>query len=185
VASRQGEEAFVTREELEHAVRAACDITGDNEVFVFGSQAILGQYPDAPEPLRMSGEADICPKNRPEAVERLNSIGEYSQFHRTHGFYVHGLPIGEAAKLPRNWQMRTIPVRTNTGGKTGLCLEVHDLAASKLAAFREKDRDFVRVLVIEKLVKARILIARLRNLPPDVDHDRLVRWVDATVRELK
>lgn len=38
----------MTREELEHAIRAACDVSGDDEVYVFGSQAILGQYPDAP-----------------------------------------------------------------------------------------------------------------------------------------
>lgn len=33
----------MTREELEHALRAACEIAGDDEVYVFGSQAILGQ----------------------------------------------------------------------------------------------------------------------------------------------
>ena len=37
----------MTREELEDAIRAACDITGDNEVFVFSSQAILGGGPGA------------------------------------------------------------------------------------------------------------------------------------------
>jgi hypothetical protein len=36
----------MTRAELEHAIRAACDITHDTEVYVFGSQAILGQFPD-------------------------------------------------------------------------------------------------------------------------------------------
>ena len=51
----------MTRAELEHAIRAACDVSGDNEVYVFGSQAILGQYPDAPESLRQSAEADIAP----------------------------------------------------------------------------------------------------------------------------
>jgi hypothetical protein len=32
----------MTREELEHAIRAAC-VTGDSELWVFGSQSILGQ----------------------------------------------------------------------------------------------------------------------------------------------
>lgn len=93
----------MTRAELEHAIRAACDITRDHEVYVFGSQAILGQFPDIPDRIRMSAEADISPKNRPDAVEALNAIGEDSPFHRSHGFYVHGLPIDEAATLPRNW----------------------------------------------------------------------------------
>ena len=33
----------MTRQELEHAIRAACDIGQDTEVYVFGSQAILGR----------------------------------------------------------------------------------------------------------------------------------------------
>ena len=30
----------MTRSQLEHAIRAACDVSGDTEVWVFGSQAI-------------------------------------------------------------------------------------------------------------------------------------------------
>ena len=32
------------REQLEHAIRTACQITGAREVIVVGSQAILGTY---------------------------------------------------------------------------------------------------------------------------------------------
>jgi hypothetical protein len=176
----------VTRDELEHVIRAACDIAGDDELYVFGSQAILGQFPDAPEPLRMSAEADISPKHQIGNVEALNAIGEDSPFHHQFGYYVHGLPITEAALLPKNWAMRTIPIRTGgTHGKTGHCLEAHDLAASKLAAFRQKDRDFVRVLLTEKLISPRKLIARVRLLPvEETQRERLVRWIDRTMREL-
>ena len=52
----------MTRDELEHAIRAACEVAGDDEVYVFGSQAILGQYPDAPDALRQSAEADMRPR---------------------------------------------------------------------------------------------------------------------------
>jgi len=177
----------MTRAELEHAIRAACDITQDTEVYVFGSQAILGQFPDAPEPLRMSAEADISPRHRPDRTDYLNTIGEDSPFHRQHGFYVHGVPITEAAKLPRNWEARTIVVQTpRTRNNAGLCLEGHDLAASKLAAFREKDRDFVRVLLAEKMISPRKLIARIRLLPVgETERERLVKWVDITARELR
>ena len=58
----------MSRDQLEHAIRAACDVSGDTEVWVFGSQAILGEHPDAPESLRMSVEADIAPKNLPDRV---------------------------------------------------------------------------------------------------------------------
>jgi hypothetical protein len=177
----------MTRAELEHAIRAACDIAHDEEVFVFGSQAILAQFPDAPESLRMSAEADMCPKNNIDATDDLNIIGENSQFHRLHGFYVHGIPITEAAILPTNWMRRTIRIsNANTRNKTAYCLEGHDLAASKLAAFRERDRAFVRTLLLQEMIRPRKLIARLRLLPIDLsEQERLVRWVDGTARELR
>jgi hypothetical protein len=34
------------RDQLEHAIRAACQITGQTEVIVVGSQTILGAYPE-------------------------------------------------------------------------------------------------------------------------------------------
>jgi hypothetical protein len=78
----------MTRSELEHAIRAACDVADDTEVWVFGSQSILGQFPDAPAVLRQSAEADIAPRNHPERVDQIDgALGELSQFHRTHGFY--------------------------------------------------------------------------------------------------
>ena len=111
----------MTRSELEHAIRAACDVSGDAEVWVFGSQSILGQFPNAPNALRQSAEADSAPRNHPERVDQIDSaIGELSQFHQTHGLYVHGVAI-ESATLPSDWQPRTVPVagrgaRESTGG---------------------------------------------------------------------
>lgn len=177
----------MTREELEHAIRAACDVAGDEAVYVFGSQAILGQYPDAPAALRQSVEVDVAPRTRLDRVDAIDgSLGELSLFHQTFGFYVHGLSI-EAACLPPGWRERVIPVRDDIGtnGKTGLCLEGHDLAASKLAAFRDKDRDFVRVLLIERLITAALLIDRLRALDlPAEERERRVEWVRLTARGL-
>lgn len=177
----------MTREELEHAIRAACDVSGDKEVWVFGSQAILGQYPDAPAALRMSAEVDMMPKNRSDRIDAIDgALGELSRFHDAFGFYVHGVSI-ESALLPSGWEGRVIVVRNeNTRRNSGLCIEGHDLAASKLAAFREKDRDFVRVLMTEDLVKPRKLIARLRRLPLSSTRiQTLVLWVDATMREVR
>jgi len=94
----------MNREQLEHAIRAACEVSGDNELLIFGSQAILGQYPEAHEELRQSIEVDVCPKNKPEAVDKIDgALGENSMFHQTHGFYVHGVSI-ESAKLPKGLQ---------------------------------------------------------------------------------
>ena len=78
----------MTRDQLEHAIRAACDVAEDSEVWVFGSQAILGEFPDAPEALRASIEVDMQPKNRPDKADLVDgALGEMSQFHKTHDFY--------------------------------------------------------------------------------------------------
>lgn len=176
----------MTREELEHAIRATCDVTGDQELYVFGSQAVLGQFPDAPEALRQSAECDVALKNLPEKLDLVDAVlGELSQFHRTHGFYVHGISL-EAAELPPGWRERAIKVQNaNTDGNIGYCLEVHDLAASKLVAFRDKDRRFVRVLLVEGLVDSDTLATRIDELsvPQDTGY-RLLKWVQLTTREL-
>lgn len=169
----------MTREQLVHAIRAACEVAEDPEVWVFGSQAILGQFPNAPETLRQSAEADVAPRNRPDRSDAIDGVlGESSLFHDTHGFYVHGLTL-DAAVLPRGWQNRTIPV-PGRGPKpsTGYCLEGHDLAASKLVAFREKDRVFVRTLLTERMVAPETLIERIDALPVEGSkRSSLQRWV--------
>lgn len=176
----------MTRAELEHAIRAACEVSGDTELWIFGSQAILGQYPSAPETLRQSAECDVVPKNRPERADLIDgALGELSRFHRTHGFYVPGLSL-EAARLPEGWMRRVVKVQNpNTLQYAGYCVEAHDLAASKLVAFREKDRAFVRTLLAEELVDSERLVRRIDALDVSKEQrERLSRWVEATRREL-
>ena len=175
----------MTRAQLEHAIRAACSIAEDSELWIFGSQAILGQFPDAPEALRESAECDVTPKNRPAAVDKIDgALGELSQFHRTYGFYVHGLSL-EAATLPDGWEDRTNKIQnSNTKQYTGHCVEAHDLAASKLVAFRDKDREFVRILLKENLIDADSLAGRVESLPCDPEERaRLTEWVKRTAED--
>ncbi len=177
----------MTRDQLEHAIRAACDVSQDTELWIFGSQAILGEFPDAPESLRASIEVDVQPKNRPEAADAIDgAMGELSMFHQTHGFYVHGILI-ESAKLPDGWKQRAVPVSDpgTTRGNTGWCVEAHDLAASKLAAYREKDREFVRLLLIEKMIAVKILAERISLLNVEEQlRERLLNWIKITSEEL-
>ena len=180
----------MTRDELEHAIRAACDVSGDTDVYVFGSQAILGQFPDAPDALRQSAEVDIAPVHAVDMVDIIDAnLGELSTFQEAFGFYVHGVSI-DAAVLPNGWERRAIAVRhANANNATGWCVEVHDLAASKLVAFRDKDREFVRVLMAEELVNARKLLLRISQLPaidrlPDELRATILNWVKGIVRDL-
>ncbi len=68
----------------------------------------------------------------------------------------------ETAVLPDGWRDRLVPIRNqNTGGGTGLCLEIHDLAVSKLVAGREKDLAFIQGLLRHRLAQMEILRTRL------------------------
>jgi dihydrofolate reductase len=51
------------RSQLEHIIRAAATVADDDELIIIGSQAVLGQFPDAPDELCVSNEADVFPKN--------------------------------------------------------------------------------------------------------------------------
>jgi hypothetical protein len=156
------------RRDLEHIIRAAADIADDDEIVVIGSQAILGQYPEAPPELCVSVEADVYPKNKPERADLIDgSIGEGSPFHETYGYYAQG--VGETtAIVPSGWRERLVPVKNaNTRGATGLCLEAHDLVLSKYAAGRDKDDRFVRAALAAKLVDAETLLERLSTMPMD------------------
>ena len=167
------------RSELEHVIRASSAIAEDNEIIAIGSQAILGQFPDAPSELLRSNELDVVPKNKPErSIVVDGAIGELSTFHHTFGYYAHGVAV-ETAVLPEGWRDRLIRVSNeNTGGAVGLCLEVHDLAASKLAAGREKDLNFVSTLIRHRMAIPEILADRTATLPIEGERrDQLVQRV--------
>jgi hypothetical protein len=150
------------RSDLEHLIRAAGRIAEEHELVIIGSQAILGQFPDAPAALVRSMEADLYPLSRPELADKVDgAIGEGSNFHQTHGYFAQGVGP-DTATLPKGWRQRLIRIENrNTGGYAGLCLEVHDLAISKYIAGREKDREFTRELARHGMTYRQILLERL------------------------
>jgi len=154
------------RYELEHIIRAAKGITNQKEIVVVGSQSILGQFPDANPELLISMEADVFPLHNPDLSEQIDgAIGERSMFHQTHGYYAHGV-AENTATLPKGWRTRLVPISNeNTSGARGLCLEPHDLAAAKLAAGRDKDMDFVQIMLREKMISSEELANRITTLP--------------------
>jgi hypothetical protein len=162
------------RHQLEHIIRAAAAITGDREFVIVGSQAILGQFPQAPAEFLVSMEADLFSTRNQVGTELVEgSIGEGSPFHETFGYYAHGVGV-DTAVLPEGWRERLIRVENaNTGGGCGLCLEVHDLAVSKLIAGREKDLEFVASLLRHGLTAPGTMRARLTTTAVDEARMRL------------
>lgn len=158
----------MTRRQLDHIIRASIGITGCKDILVIGSQAILGAYPDAPETLLVSIEADVSPMDDPDKADLIDAcIGELSFFHETFGYYAHGVSP-EAAILPANWKERLI--RIDAPGETdssGWCLSPLDLAVSKLMAGRPKDLYFVREMLSLQLLDAQSIANLKGELPRD------------------
>lgn len=171
------------RSELEHIIRAAAEVADDEELVIVGSQAILGQFPDAPEAMLVSREADLYPKNHPERADEIDgSLGDGSYFDSTFGYYAHAVGP-ETAKAPAGWEDRLVPVQSeNTGNAIGWCLEVHDLVLSKCAAGRERDWEFAREALGHGLVDPEELQRRAGDLPlPIADIERIQQILAAII----
>ena len=82
------------RNQLEHAIRTACQIIGKPAVIVVGSQSILGTFREdqLPAEATMSAEIDILPiaDDNDETARLADMIegvaGEFSPFEELHGF---------------------------------------------------------------------------------------------------
>ena len=102
--------AAVTRDQLEHALRAVRTVTDESVFVIIGSQAILGQFPDAPEELLISPEVDIYAPANPEASDLIQgACREHADFPRTHEFYIDGVSPTTAV-VPGGWRNRAIPL---------------------------------------------------------------------------
>jgi hypothetical protein len=170
----------MTREELEHIIRASGDITDQYEFVIVGSQSLLGPLP-RPEPVFMvSMEADIYPLLAPELADRIDGvIGEGSHFHQTFGYYAQGVGP-DTAVLPSDWMQRVHRVQNrNTNDRVGYCLDVVDLFLAKAVAGREKDREFCMALMEYGYLTPGHALALVPGIPIDGKAQRALR---ATIR---
>jgi hypothetical protein len=172
----------MTREELEHIIRASGNITQQYEFVILGSQSILGAIPNPPEFFTMSAEADIYPLDAPEMADQIDgAIGEGSDFHDANGFYAQGVGP-ETATLPDGWIDRVHRIQNaNTDLRVGLCLSVVDLFMSKAWAGRDKDREFCIGLLRHAFVKLEDAVAMVHRMPLDESQRRTLtrrvkRW---------
>jgi hypothetical protein len=166
----------MTRDQLEHIIRASAHITDQYEFVILGSQSILGPVP-YPEPdLTVSMEADIYPLMAPELSDKIEgAIGESSEFHKTYGYYAQGVGP-ETAILPSDWMQRVHRVQNeNTDGRVGYCLDVIDLFLAKAVAAREKDREFCIALVTYGHATMDMALSLVPTMPLDVNEQRTLR----------
>lgn len=170
----------MTREELEHIIRASGDVTDQYEFVVVGSQSMLGPVPYPEDVFTVSMEADIYPLQAPELADLIDgAIGEGSQFHQTYGYYAQGVGP-DTAVLPNNWMQRVHRIQSGTtNDRVGYCLDVLDLFLAKAAAGREKDREFCMALFMHGYVTPAGVLELVPLMPLDSLQQRALR---ATIR---
>jgi hypothetical protein len=142
------------REQLEHAIRTACQIIGRPEVIVVGSQSILGTFreEELPPGATMSVEVDILPiADGNDETARLADLiegvaGEFSSFEELHGFSIDGVDLQTSA-LPEGWRDRLVKVQNaNTAAPMGepqfmgWCLDKEDWARTGVPTLQYTDR---------------------------------------------
>ncbi|MET8426860.1 DUF6036 family nucleotidyltransferase [Nocardia sp. NPDC004860] len=188
-----GSRRLMRRDQLEHAICAACQIIDRPEVIVLGSQSILGTFDEAqlPADATISLEADVLPiaADNDETARLADLIegvvGEFSSFEELHGFSIDGVDTTTSA-LPDGWRSRLVKVQNaNTvapSGKpqfTGWCLNKEDLCVAKLSAFRGKDQNFVAALLESGLVAPNEISERLPTVPDKYKPaaERALGWI--------
>jgi hypothetical protein len=174
------------KQELDHVLRAAGRITGEKQFIIIGSQSLHGKYPDLADDIVKSVEVDLLAAKRPGRTELLNSIGVYSRFHETFGYYAD--PVDEkTATLPKGWKGRLVNLPPgDTEGVRGLCLEPHDLVIAKYVASREKDLVFTRELATRGILSEERLLSLLDQTPVDEQvRNRIRDQISADFQALK
>lgn len=180
------------RDQFDHVIAAAAEVSGEREIVVVGSQAIFGSVADPPPGMLFSMEADVYPRRDPRKAERIEgSLGEGSPFQATFGIYAHGVGP-ETVVGPAGWEERLvrvdIPARVHQSNDAiALCLEIHDLVLAKCVAGRERDWEFARDALVADLVEFEELSRRAEDLPePPADRahvKKMLKGIHAWIGE--
>jgi hypothetical protein len=174
----------VRREQFEHVIAAAAEVSGEREIVVIGSQAILGSVNEPPESMLFSMEADVYPRDDPsKAIEIEGSLGDGSPFQGMYGYYAHAVGP-ETAIAPLGWEDRLvrceIPPRAGSPIEAvAWCLEAHDLVLAKCVAGRDRDWQFARDALAAGIVQIAELLRRVNGLPePPADRAHVRKMLE-------
>jgi hypothetical protein len=179
---------MMTRERLDHLLRAAGAHTGQKTFVLVGSAAIFAWEALVPPRMAMSREIDIFAFDvSPEDAERIadeldGDLGQASQFDQQFGYYCDGVEP-QTAILPLDWRDRAKEYSSAmTDGVVAIVPHPNDIGLSKLCAGREKDIDWVAAASANAMVnlgEMEALIERLPNDRPQADPDRLADLLKA------
>jgi hypothetical protein len=156
---------MLRRSDVDHILRAAASLSGHRKFVMVGTGAVIATAKHIPVAMMLTQEIDIYVEDAddPDWVSDLidATIGRYSQFHRTFGYYGDGVSK-RTAVMPLDWRGRATDYTTPDGLATAVCPSAEDIAIVKLCAWREKDQAWLREAfrtAVAKASKVRTLLA--------------------------
>ena len=135
-------------------------ITNELPIIV-GSQAIFAVADYPPEIVRKSVECDflLLDKSAGFRSKVTENLGIFSDYQQQTGFYADVLGRATVV-LPSGWEERLAELKNENGETIALCVEIHDVAVSKLMAGREKDFEFVQAAFQSDYLQIEIFLER-------------------------
>ncbi len=132
---------------------------------IVGSQAVFAVTDFPPEIVRKSVECDFLllkqiAELRPNITENLGIFSDYQQ---QTGFYADVLGLATVV-LPSDWEKRLVELKTEDGEILAFCVEIHDVAVSKLMAGREKDFEFLQIAFQVEYLQIEIFLERAQTI---------------------
>lgn len=144
---------------IDHLLRAAANVSGQNSFVLVGSASLI---------IRRK-EIDIYAPNADD-IESISemidaNIGQGSRFHDEFGYYGDGVSP-TTAKMPSDWQARAVEYRgAGSPDVAAIVPEENDVALAKLAAWREKDQDWLARGVNYGVLSLKTMVSRLGRMP--------------------
>ncbi len=153
------------KEDLFDLIRRVTEISGVASPIIVGSQSIYSITDQVPQIVRGSYEADflLAGDDSDARIIVNKELGVTSTFYDTHGYFADGLGLATVTLAP-GWQDRLQPLKDDNDQVVARCLEVYDLAVSKLIAGREKDLIFLCYLLDGRMISMNLLMERAETI---------------------
>jgi hypothetical protein len=170
---------------LKHLLEAVHALAHSERIYVLGSSALLGSFPELGEPggpleLTFDGDLLIEPCDEQLAALLHEAVGEGSLFAQRTGYHADILRADILETLPPGWETRLVSVDAPTNAKAPA---PEDLLVVKMRAGRAKDLALCREMLRRNLVSGSQLRTRLDATPlPEAEIVRVYQSLNAVVQ---
>ncbi|MGH9841425.1 MAG: DUF6036 family nucleotidyltransferase [Blastocatellia bacterium] len=153
------------KESLFDLIRRVTELSGVTLPIIVGSQTLYSLTDQVPQVVRGSLEADFLLAGDDSDARLIvnKELGVTSNFYDTYGYFADGLGLATVSLAP-GWRERLQPLKDDGGKTVAMCLEIHDLAVSKLIAGREKDMPFLCYLLDSQLIAMSMFMERAATI---------------------